>query len=122
MLLTLAPMLLLVTMSLVMLGETLGLFPLTSSLLLQRVSAVCYAGSILWLIIFGVRGFLRDEERHQAERQARDELLREQHYELWQAHYLHEQAVQERTAVVLTALRTRPLSVRLRAILREPGR
>jgi hypothetical protein len=119
MLLVLAPILLfLVVFVLGMLAYALGLTPHTSAWLSPRASAGLFGGVMLWFATTFVRMMLRDTERWTAEREARDALLREQNIELWRARQLHEAAVQEKTAAILTALRQRPLHVRLRTLLR----
>ena len=57
-----------------------------------------------------------DQEETAARRQAEAALLRERNPELWMARQLHDTAVTERTTAILTAMRQRPLHVRLRSL------
>jgi hypothetical protein len=119
MLLALTPVLALLAATLIgMLGHSLGLFATSTVSLSNRAASGVLSTTILWFIAFFVRAMLRDSERHTAEREARDALLRDQNIELWRSRQLHEHAVQEKAAAMLTVLRQRPLHVRLHTLLR----
>jgi hypothetical protein len=74
-------------------------------------------GVLVWLG-FMVRAMLREHERSEAERVAREELLRETNYEWWAAQQAHTQQVQARAQDVLARLQARPLRERLAAMAR----
>lgn len=92
-----------------------GLPTLVAGRSLRVSNGVC-GGLLLWITVFGVRGYLRDQEETAARRQAEAALLRERNPELWMARQLHDTAVTERTTAILTAIRQRPLHVRLRSL------
>ena len=71
---------------------------LTPEMLPPRVSAGLFVVLVLWMFGGMARQTLRDTEQREAEKQARDNLLREQNFELWAARQLHDTAVRERTA------------------------
>ena len=97
----------------------LGLSALRAEMVPLRLSAGLYIVLVLWVFGGMLRHFVREEEQREAERRARDALMREQSFALWAAWQLHEAAVQERTAAVLAMLRHRPLPVRLRSLWRQ---
>ena len=98
-----------------------GLFPAAADVVLHWVMPlipVVFPPAVLVWVAFLVRAMLREHERTQAERIARDELLKEQNYEWWAAQQTHASQVQARAQDVLARLQARPLRERLAACVR----